>query len=99
MCSQFEISKHLLEVALQMNPTHSLAALAAELQSQAAIIKEGGGAAAIERQHQKGRLTARERITQLLDPDSPSLELGLWAGWDMYMEWGGAASAGVVTTI
>lgn len=82
-----------------MDTSHSLAAMAAELQQQETIILEGGGSAAIERQHQKGRLTARERIAQLVDADTPTLELGLWAGWGMYEEWGGAAAAGVVTLI
>ena len=58
---------------------------------------QGGGAEAIKRQHAKGRLTARERIARLLDPDTSFFELGLWAAWGMYREWGGAPSAGVVT--
>ncbi len=60
-------------------------------------IRLGGGKKAIERQHEKGRLTARERIARLIDPGSEFLELGLWAAWQMYSEWGGAPSAGVVT--
>src|SRR5205085_10374837 len=59
----------------------------------------GGGAKAIERQHAKGRLTARERIARLLDPGTELFELGLWAAWQMYAEWGGAPSAGVVTGV
>ena len=62
-------------------------------------IRMGGGAKAIDRQHEKGRLTARERIAKLIDPGSAFLELGLWAAWGMYTEWGGAPSAGVVTGI
>jgi acetyl-CoA carboxylase carboxyltransferase component len=61
-----------------------------------AEIATGGGQAAIERQHSKGRLTARERIARLLDSDTPFFELGLWAAWEMYAEWGGAPAAGVV---
>jgi acetyl-CoA carboxylase carboxyltransferase component len=64
-----------------------------------ARLRQGGGAAAIERQHAKGRKTARERIAALLDPGSPSLEIGLWAAYQIYEEWGGAPSAGVVTII
>ncbi len=60
-------------------------------------LRLGGGDRAIERQHEKGRLTARERIAELCDPDAPLLEVGLWAGWEMYDEWGGAPAAGVVT--
>src|SRR5260370_33379087 len=55
----------------------------------------GGGAKAIQRQHDKGRLTARERIAKLVEGEF--FELGLWAGWNMYRHWGGAPSAGVVT--
>ena len=59
----------------------------------------GGGAKAIARQHEKSRLTARERITKLIDPASNFFELGQWAAFGMYREWGGAPSAGVVTGI
>ncbi len=53
-------------------------------------IRLGGGTAASERQHKKNRLTARERLAQLIDPHAPSLELGLWAAHGMYEAWGGA---------
>src|SRR5436190_10569816 len=56
----------------------------------------GGGPKAIERQHEKNRLTARERIDRLVAAGS-FFELGLWAAWNMYRDWGGAPSAGVVT--
>ncbi len=62
-------------------------------------IRLGGGASAIERQHEKGRLTARERVERLIDPGSSFQELGLWAAWEMYKEFGGAPAAGVVTGI
>jgi 3-methylcrotonyl-CoA carboxylase beta subunit len=62
-------------------------------------IRLGGGQRAIDRQHAKGRLTARERIDRLLDPGTTLFELGLWAAWGMYREWGGAPAAGVVTGI
>jgi acetyl-CoA carboxylase carboxyltransferase component len=70
-----------------------------ELRRQEAQIMLGGGPEAIARQHAKGRLTARERLASLLDPNTPFLELGLWAGHGMYQHWGGAPSAGVVTGI
>ncbi len=76
-----------------------LRALSREVLAQAEELLEGGGRSAIERQHSKGRKTARERITALLDPGSPTLEIGLWAAYQMYEEWGGAPSAGVVTVI
>jgi acetyl-CoA carboxylase carboxyltransferase component len=70
-----------------------------ELHAEEHRIREGGGHKAIERQHKKKRLTARERIAKLLDPDTSLFELGLWAAWDMYQDWGGAPSASVVTGI
>lgn len=73
--------------------------LALDLRRQEKILMEGGGAKATARQHEKGRLTARERIAQLLDPGTHFFELGLWAAWGMYQEWGGAPSAGVLTGI
>lgn len=60
---------------------------------------EGGGQRAIDRQHEKGRLTARERIAVLIDSGTEFFELGLWQAWGMYEEWGGAPSAGVVCGI
>lgn len=62
-------------------------------------ISEGGGPSAVQRQHEKGRLTARERIAKLIDRDSEFLELGIYAAFDMYAEWGGAPAAGVVTGV
>jgi acetyl-CoA carboxylase carboxyltransferase component len=64
-----------------------------------ARIRLGGGHKAIDRQHEKGRLTARERISKLLDPGTDWFEVGLWAAHGMYAEWGGAPSAGVVTGV
>lgn len=69
-----------------------------ELALQEAQIRMGGGAKAIERQHEKKRLTARERIERLVEAGS-FVELGLWAAWQMYAEWGGAPSASVVTGV
>lgn len=66
---------------------------------QTDVIKLGGGEKAIARQHQKGRLTARERIEKLVDDPSNFMEVGLWSAWNMYTEWGGAPSASVVCGI
>ena len=76
-----------------------LPALVAALRAAQEQIEMGGGAAAIDRQHAKSRLTARERIAKLIDPGTTPLEIGLWAAHGMYEKWGGAPSAGVVTTI
>src|SRR3954470_8915242 len=75
----------------------AMADLVSVVHNEEEKIKEGGGAKAIESQHAKKRLTARERIALLLDPGTEFFELGLYAGYKMYEEWGGAPSAGVVT--
>ena len=67
-----------------------------EVRAEEARIREGGGAKAVEAQHAKGRLTARERLALLLDKGSDWTELGLWAAFGMYGEWGGAPGAGAV---
>jgi 3-methylcrotonyl-CoA carboxylase beta subunit len=59
----------------------------------------GGGQSAIERQRAKNRLFVRDRLQRLLDDRTAWLEIGLWAGWEMYSEWGGAPAAGVVCGI
>ncbi len=79
----------------QSNAAGMLALLSA-IRQQEATIREGGGAKAVESQHAKKRLTARERIALLLDPGTELFELGLFAAFAMYEEWGGAAGAGVI---
>jgi len=74
-------------------------ALTTELRQREEEILLGGGAQASERQHAKGRLTARERIDLLIDQGTQFRELGLWRGDGLYDEWGGAPAAGVVTGI
>ncbi|MDZ4752881.1 MAG: carboxyl transferase domain-containing protein [Phycisphaerae bacterium] len=80
------------------SPTGLRAAVDAAL-AHATKIELGGGTSGIERQHRHGRLTARERIALLIDRGSTLLELGLFAAFNMYREYGGAPSAGVVTGI
>ncbi len=77
--------------------TAGMEALLLALAQQEDSIREGGGPKAIEAQHGKKRLTARERLALLLDPGQDFLELGLFAAYGMYEEWGGAPAAGVVT--
>jgi acetyl-CoA carboxylase carboxyltransferase component len=74
----------------------ALADLVAQVRNEEEKIREGGGPKAIESQHAKGRLTARERINLLADPGS-FFELAGYAAHGMYEEWGGAPAAGVVT--
>ncbi|MDZ7693793.1 MAG: acyl-CoA carboxylase subunit beta [Balneolaceae bacterium] len=69
------------------------------IQQTEAEIKKGGGPKRIEKQHKKGKLTARERIQRLIDKDSEFHELGLWAGYKMYEEEGGCPAGGVVIGI
>ena len=59
-------------------------------------IAAGGGQKAIERQHEKSRLTARERIAALIDLESEFLEIGRYAAWKMYEDWGSAPAASVI---
>src|SRR5271155_3156977 len=73
-----------------------LADLMSQVRNESEKIGEGGGAKAIDNQHSKGRLTARERIELLVDPES-FFELGIFAAHGMYEEWGGAPAAGVIT--
>jgi len=77
--------------------TRRIAQLLTQIKNEEEKIREGGGTKAIESQHKKGRLTARERIDKLIDSGASFFELGLYAAFEMYEEWGGAPSAGVVT--
>jgi acetyl-CoA carboxylase carboxyltransferase component len=71
--------------------------LAEDLKRLEARLKEGGGADKVERQHQQGKLTARERIELLFDTESFSQEIGLLVAYDQYK--GAAPAAGVVTAL
>ncbi|MBV9009397.1 MAG: acyl-CoA carboxylase subunit beta [Verrucomicrobia bacterium] len=62
-------------------------------------LREGGGKAGQERQHKLGRLLARERIARLLDPGAEFFEIGLWAAYKMYEQWGRIVAAGTVAGI
>jgi acetyl-CoA carboxylase carboxyltransferase component len=72
-------------------------ALVAELRERTALVARGGGDRALERHRSRGKLTARERIERLVDPDSAFLELNALAAWDLYD--GQAPAAGIVTGI
>src|SRR5207249_2615776 len=91
-------------LATRVDPTSSryeanmrfMADLMSQVHNEEEKIREGGGAKAVESQHSKGRLTARERIGLLADPGS-FFELGIYSASGMYEEWGGAPAAGVIT--
>ena len=71
--------------------------LCSQLATKAKKTMAGGGEKRADEQHLKGKLTARERIEYLVDPKSPFLEVGLFAGDGMYKEQGGCPGGGVVT--
>jgi acetyl-CoA carboxylase carboxyltransferase component len=74
-----------------------MAALVAELRERTAAVARGGGERATERHRGRGKLSVRERVDRLVDPDTAFLELGALAAWDLYD--GQAPSAGLVTGI
>src|ERR1700683_5726480 len=74
----------------------TLADLVAQVRNEEEKIREGGGAKAIESQHAKSRLTARERINLLADPGS-FFELGIYVAHKMYEDSGVGPAAGVIS--
>src|SRR6478735_454823 len=70
-----------------------------ELRTKGAKVMQGGGTKKIDEQHERGKLTARERVAYLLDKNAPFVEVGLFAGDGMYAEQGGCPSGGVVSGI
>ncbi|CAM1364814.1 Carboxyltransferase [Tenacibaculum sediminilitoris] len=70
--------------------------LVSDLRRRFAKIKLGGGQKRIDKHHEKGKMTARERIDYLLDSKSKAIEIAAFAGEDMYQEHGGCPSGGVV---
>ncbi|MGB0868710.1 MAG: acyl-CoA carboxylase subunit beta [Flavobacteriales bacterium] len=71
----------------------------AEFKRKLSIIYKGGGEKKIEKQHAKGKLTARERIDFLVDDKDDMVEVGAFVGFDMYKEHGGCPAGGVVVVI
>ena len=70
--------------------------LVSDLRRRFAKVKLGGGQKRIDKQHEKGKMTARERVDYLLDSNKKSIEIAAFAGEDMYAEHGGCPSGGVV---
>jgi acetyl-CoA carboxylase carboxyltransferase component len=79
--------------------TEVLRAHCAAIAKEEAALREGGGRAGHDRQRKMGRLPARERLTHLLDKNAPFFEIGLWAAYKMYEQWGRIPAAGVVAGI
>jgi len=73
--------------------------LLSQMQQRFATLLHGGGKKAIEKQHEKKKLTARERIARLRDADTPFIEIGGFAGYEMYEEYGGCPSGGTVAGV
>ncbi|GAA4277477.1 acyl-CoA carboxylase subunit beta [Aquimarina mytili] len=87
-----------MDINFNKNEDHNKL-LVSELKQKLTKVKLGGGEKRIEKLHNKGKMTARERIDYLLDKDSKSIEIAAFAGEDMYQEHGGCPSGGVVVKI
>lgn len=87
-----------MDIQFNANEDHNKLLLST-LKKKLQIVYKGGGDIRIEKEHAKGKLTARERINYLLDKNSQHLEVGAFAGYDMYKEYGGCPAAGVVVVI
>jgi 3-methylcrotonyl-CoA carboxylase beta subunit len=85
---------------LELNKNEdSIKMLISDMEQKLAKVRMGGGKARIDKQHEQGKLTARERIKKLVDPGTETLEIGAFAGDGMYEEYGGCPSGGVVIEI
>ncbi|TJY34004.1 acyl-CoA carboxylase subunit beta [Pontimicrobium aquaticum] len=87
-----------MDINFNKNEDHNKL-LVSDLTKRLIKVKLGGGKTRIEKHHAKGKMTARERIDYLLDSKSKSIEIGAFAGEDMYQEHGGCPSGGVVVKI
>jgi acetyl-CoA carboxylase carboxyltransferase component len=87
-----------MDINFNKNEDHNKL-LISDLKNRLAKVKKGGGQKAIDKQHEKGKMTARERIDYLLDSKTKCIEIGAFAGEDMYEAQGGCPSGGVVVKI
>ncbi|WP_299390686.1 carboxyl transferase domain-containing protein [uncultured Gelidibacter sp.] len=87
-----------MDLNFNKNEDHNKLLLSA-LRQRLAKVKLGGGQKGIDKHHEKGKMTARERINYLLDPKAKSIEIAAFAGEGMYEEHGGCPSGGVVIKI
>ncbi|MFC0605787.1 acyl-CoA carboxylase subunit beta [Winogradskyella pulchriflava] len=87
-----------MDINFNKNEDHNKLLLS-DLKKRLAKVKLGGGQKSIDKHHSKGKMTARERINYLLDPKAKSIEIGAFAGEDMYEQYGGCPSGGVVIKI
>jgi acetyl-CoA carboxylase carboxyltransferase component len=87
-----------MDINFNKNEDHNKL-LVSELRQRLTKVKLGGGEKRIKKLHAKGKMSARERINYLLDANSKSIEIGAFAGEDMYQDHGGCPSGGVVVKI
>jgi len=87
-----------MNIEFNKNEDH-LKLLVSEVKTKLRKIHKGGGDKKIAKQHEQGKLTARERISYLLDPKKPQIEIGAFAGYGMYAEHGGCPGGGVVIVL
>ena len=73
--------------------------LISDLRKRFTKVKLGGGQKRLDKQREKGKMTARERVDYLLDSKTKSIEIGAFAGHEMYKEHGGCPSGGVIVGI
>ncbi len=73
--------------------------LISKMENRLEDIYLGGGQKRIDKEHEKGKMTARERVAAITDPNSETIELGAFAGYGMYEEEGGCPAGGVITVI
>ena len=85
---------------IEMNKNEDILKLSwSEIRKKLERIEEGGGKKAAEKQKEKNKLTARQRIAYLVDEDKPFIEIGAFAGYEMYEEYGGCPAGGTVSGI
>lgn len=87
-----------MDINFNKNEDHNKLLLS-DLKRKLVQVKKGGGEKRIAKLHEQGKMTARERIDYLLDDKANSIEIGAFAGEDMYAEHGGCPSGGVVVKI
>ena len=87
-----------MDLTFNKNEDHNKL-LVSDLRKRLNTIKKGGGKARIEKQHAQGKMTARERVAYILDKNSPSIEIGALAGFEMYEAEGGCPSGGVIVVM
>jgi 3-methylcrotonyl-CoA carboxylase beta subunit len=87
-----------MDLEFEKNRDHNTMLLS-DLRQLFASIKQGGGKERLEKIRSAGKLTARERIAFICDKDAPVLEIGGFAGHDMYLDEGGCPAAGVVVVL